>query len=141
MEPGIDILNCGTGHTEVRFNNDDPIELERAKRIIKDMLKRGYVLFIEGPDKKLIRVNSFNPDTGCYIIADLAEPEVKDWFDEKVLAPLKEEACASPAPEEPEPEPEPQPEPTKGRKGKRKAIFEVPVQNVRTTAIARSAGG
>lgn len=68
--PGIDILNCGHGHMEVRFNEKDPLELERAKRIIGDMLRRGYVLFVEGADKALIRVERFDAEKGVYIIAD-----------------------------------------------------------------------
>lgn len=44
-EPGIDILNAGLGHMEIRFNSEDPLEGVRAERIIADMLKRGYALF------------------------------------------------------------------------------------------------
>lgn len=68
--PGIDVLNAGLGHLEIKFNKDDPMETVRAERIIADMLKRGYALFVEGADKALIRVEKFDAKTGCYIIAD-----------------------------------------------------------------------
>lgn len=66
----LDILNCGEGHLEIHFDEKDVIELERAKRIIGDMLKRGYALFIHGKDDALIRVKRFLPKAGLYIIAD-----------------------------------------------------------------------
>jgi hypothetical protein len=77
----IDILNCGTGHTEIRITEDNPIEMERAKRIIQDMLKRGYALFVHGTDGALIKVKKFDPEHMTYIVADgatvppEAEPE------------------------------------------------------------------
>lgn len=122
--PGIDILNCSGGHIEVRFDGKDAMELERAKRVITDMLKRGYVLFIEGPDGKLTRVERFDPEKFCYIVAD---------------GPLYAGDTPS-AVEEPDNTPPPQPPPvTHGRRGR--ASKEVPVASVRTTAIGRSAGG
>jgi hypothetical protein len=126
--PGIDILNCGTGHTEVRIDQSNPIEIERAKRIITDMLRRGYVLFVEGPDHALTRVERFDPEKGVYIIADLGEPEIH------LLPPGVEGAPLSPA------APEPQPMPT-GLKRSRGRKAEVPMTSTRATAIARTAGG
>lgn len=70
MTGQLDVLNCGEGHLEIRYDQDDPIETERAKRVIQDMLKRGYALFIEGKDKALIRVKKFVPKAGTFIIAD-----------------------------------------------------------------------
>lgn len=68
----LDILNCGAGHLELKLTDKDPIEIERAKRIIQDMLKRGYALFIHGKDKALIRVKKFDPKKLVYVIADLS---------------------------------------------------------------------
>ena len=68
--PGLHILNTGHGHMEVNFDNGDPVELERARRIITDMLKRGYLLFIEGADGVLIKVEGFDEKTSRYIIGD-----------------------------------------------------------------------
>jgi hypothetical protein len=120
--PGIDILNCGRGHAEVHFDNGDPVELERGKRIIEDMLRRGYVLFIEGADKALIRVESFNAERGTYIIAD---------------GPLY--AGDEGAVTEPEPTAAAPDAPSKRGRGRQKR--EVGIATVKTTAIARSAGG
>lgn len=124
-EPGIDILNTGHGHTEVRFTGENAVEMERAKRIIQDMLRRGYVLFVEGADKALIRVQSFDPEKNVYIIAD---------------GPLYAGEVSPAAVEDPPPAtaPAPGPPPKRGRGRPRR---EVPVDKVRTTAIARSAGG
>lgn len=133
-EPGIDILNCGTGHTEVRIDRSNPIEIARAKRVIMDMLRRGYVLFVEGADGTLIRVENFDAEKGVYIIGDLGEPP----------------ASASPMPLQVTQESVPLPDPLiihppgekpqrRGRGRPRKT--EVPMDQVRTTAIARTAGG
>lgn len=111
--PGLDILNVGAGHMELRFDKD-PMELERAKRIITDMLKRGYVLFVEGKDQKLQRVQAFDPEKMVYLIADLGEETV----------PVPEVGSAPPA--------------TK-RKGRPRK--EVPIASVRATALGRSSGG
>lgn len=73
----LDILNCGKGHMEIRFDKEDAIETARASRVIQDMLARGYALFIEGADKKLTRVESFDEKQGAYIIADSAKQPAK----------------------------------------------------------------
>lgn len=66
----IEVLNVGEGHLEIRFNEKDVIETARAKRIIQDMLRRGYALFVHGKDDAMVRVKKFLPATGTYIIAD-----------------------------------------------------------------------
>jgi hypothetical protein len=70
MTGQLDILSCGEGHLEIKYNEKDPIETERAKRIIGDMLKRGYALFIHGKNDALIRVKRFIATAGTFIIAD-----------------------------------------------------------------------
>ena len=65
----VDVLNTGSGHIELRFNENDPMELERAKRIITDLLRRGYALFIhEG--ETVVKVREFDPAKNVYIVAD-----------------------------------------------------------------------
>lgn len=66
----LDILSCGEGDIKIVFDQNNPIELERARRIIKDCLKRGYALFVHGTDNALIRVKKFVEGTAEYIIAD-----------------------------------------------------------------------
>lgn len=77
MQGQLDILNCGEGHMEIKFDEKDQIETERAKRVIQDMLKRGYSLFIQGEGNELIRVKEFDSKKGVYIIADGATEEPK----------------------------------------------------------------
>lgn len=110
----LDILNVGAGHIEIRFDTKDPIETTRAARIVQDMLRRGYALFVEGKDKTMLRVQRFHADEGVYIIADGAEipPETE--------------------PEEPIP-------PTEKRKPGRPR--KIKMGKAKVTAIGRSAGG
>lgn len=123
MIPGLDILNTGKGHAEVNFDHNDPIEMERGKRIIEDMLKRGYLLFIHGDDGKMVRVLSFDSTKGRYIIGDGAL-----YAGSEPLEPDPAEEPAPPATPEPK------------RRG-RPAKAAVSMTSVRATAIGRSAGG
>lgn len=122
--PGLDILNTGTGHTEIRFDQGNPMETDRAKRMITDMLRRGYVLFVEEEAGKPIRVESFNPERGVYIVSDVpgvSAPEEKPKEQEEPS--YVEEA------------------PQKKKPGSPRKEREIPVESVRATAIGRSAGG
>ena len=65
----VDVLNCGSGHLKFSFDSGE-VEAERASRVVQDMLRRGYALFIEGKAGKMIKVKSFDPKTREYIIAD-----------------------------------------------------------------------
>jgi hypothetical protein len=66
----LDVLNCGEGDIKITFNGDDPMEMARAERIIVDMLKRGYAIFVHGKGDKLIRVHRFKPGKNTYLLAD-----------------------------------------------------------------------
>lgn len=76
----LDVLACGAGDIKITFDDANPLEVERAKRIIKDMLKRGYSLFVHGADNALIRVKKFDEKKGVYLIADgpTVPPEAED---------------------------------------------------------------
>lgn len=114
--PGLDILNTGHGHMEVNFDKDDPIEIERARRIITDMIERGYNLFIEGKDGRMSRVLAFDPETDRYIIGDGAVHPASEPIDKHSLkqrVPRKQ----------------------------RKTAAAVPMREVRATAMGPSAGG
>lgn len=65
----IDALSTGAGDIKLCWNANDPMEVERAKRVIEDMLKRGYALFIQSEGGKLTKVKRFKPDTCEYVIA------------------------------------------------------------------------
>lgn len=127
MKPGIDILNTGKGHAEVNFSIEDPIEMERGKRIITDMLRRGYLLFIHGDDGKMVRVESFCEKTGRYIIGDGALYAGSEPIHPEVVQ-LTEATPESPTSPEPK---------RRGRPPK----AAVPMATVRATSIGRSAGG
>lgn len=73
MSGQLDFLNCGAGHMEIRFSPKDEAETSRAKNIIKDVLKRGYALFVHGTDNRLVRVKRFDAGKGCYVIVDSKE--------------------------------------------------------------------
>lgn len=101
------------GHLEISFKEGDVLELERAKRIIGDMLKRGYSLFVHGKDQALIRVKKFDDKHNVFIIAD--GPTVP----------------AEALPVEPK---------KRGRPRKEKDVA-VPMTKAKATVVGRSAGG
>lgn len=76
MELGI--LNVGAGDTKISFDPTKPEELERSKRIVTDMLRRGFVILIQVGETELdgrkeptyVRVKEFRAETCEYIIAD-----------------------------------------------------------------------
>lgn len=67
-EPGIDVLSIGHGDIKITYG-DDPQEVARAAQVVKDMLRRGYALFVHGPDGKLVRVEAFDAEKREYIVA------------------------------------------------------------------------
>ena len=74
----LDILNCGAGHLAIRFEKDNPDEVVKARRIIQDMLRRGYTILVETEDGGTRRVKRFDPKRDEYIIEELAPaPAVK----------------------------------------------------------------
>lgn len=66
----LSVLNCGKGDIRIKLDKDSPIEVLKAKRMIQDMLKRGYLLAIEGKDGKLIPVDHFDAEAGEYIVCE-----------------------------------------------------------------------
>lgn len=82
MIGSVAILNVGAGDTKLSFDPSKPKEVERAAKIVKDMLRRGFVLLIEvGKDEKgplYRRAIDFDAETTEYIIAgdpeDATEP-------------------------------------------------------------------
>jgi len=81
MTGQIGILNVGAGDTKLSFDKNNPAERERAKRIVQDMLKRGYAILVEvgkADDGEQIyrRAKDFDPETCEYIIAGGPEDQV-----------------------------------------------------------------
>jgi hypothetical protein len=78
----IGILNVGAGDTKLVFDKDNPMERARSGRIVADMLKRGYVLFIDTGGKNYQRVLQFREDVCEYVIADM-DPIVAERHDQE----------------------------------------------------------
>lgn len=110
----IDILNVGLGDLKVRFNPNDPADVEKAQSMIEKMLRQGYAICIEEPDGTYKRVKRFDKKRDCYIVTEVAGVE--------------------------EEEQEERPKATRaGRKNSREVAR--PRAKTRATAIGRSAGG
>lgn len=92
MSGDVGILNVGAGDTKLSFDPTNPVEAIRAARIVKDMLRRGYVLLVRQPDGKHVRALDFDENTHEYIIADLDSPP------EKPHAEVEEPKKAEPQP-------------------------------------------
>jgi hypothetical protein len=75
INPGIDVLNTGYGDFELRFDENKPDEVQKAKETITDMLKRGYVIFVHQGEETL-RVRKFDPHKNVYIIGSTPAEEV-----------------------------------------------------------------
>lgn len=121
----IDCLNCGAGDISLSWNANDPMEIERAMRVVKDMIRRGYALFVKGTDGKMTKVKAFDEADGCYLIADGPEGS----------APPSYIAEPEPAAEPTEPQQMPEPE-LKKKRGR-----PVKMSHAKVVAVGRSAGG
>jgi hypothetical protein len=142
MTGSIGILNVGAGDTKLIFDKDNPAELIRAARIVKDMLRRGYALLIEVEKdgaKRYERVRDFREDTCEYIIADfdptVAEPEKAQTVEQ----PQTHEQAAPPAAEAGEEGAE-KPSTKKPGRG-RPRTRAIHASTTTGVAVARSAGG
>lgn len=69
----LSVLNCAAGDINIKFDKDDPKDVENARKIIQDMQRRGYVIFIQD-GKETKRVDGFDPKTCEYL---LREPETE----------------------------------------------------------------
>lgn len=114
MTGTISVLNAGAGDMKFSFNSDDPLEVARAQRCVEDMLRRGYMLFVE-TGGKLHRVEGFDPARCEYIVAD---------------GPGSDSAAEPKKPEPKKPEPKP-------RKGRRR----VAAKGSKATGVPKTAGG
>lgn len=122
----LSILNVGDGDTKLTFDPEKPDEAKRAAGILKDMMRRGFVILIQvgEQDGEAIyrRAHDFDENTHEYIIAGTpAEMEIGN---------VKEPSSL----------------PEKGRKAKvparaRSSQTRIPAQGTRATAVARTAGG
>lgn len=134
----IGVLNVGAGDTKLVFDKNNPGEVIRSARIVKDMLRRGYALLIEvdvGKGKKAFqRVKEFREDTCEYIIADFdpieaATVDAQEHAEKQEVEGSTESAAGEAAGAR---------LPPAKRGGKTRAV---PATGTRGVAVARSAGG
>lgn len=127
----VNILSVGEGHIKISFDSKDPAEAIRAKRIVKDMLRRGYALLVQvggqGDKAQFQRALDFDETAGEYIIADL---------DSEVAAKADAEDTAAPAATA-----STTPQPRKKLYRGRQAIIRVPASGAKVISVARTAGG
>lgn len=110
----LSILNAGEGDIAITFNKDDATDADRAIKMLVDMQKRGYGIFVRMEDGTYARAESIDASRGVYVVTlpDL----VTEPSDEKAPAKAKRG----------------------GRRGRRK---EMPVTRTHAVGVARSAGG
>ena len=137
----LEILNVQGGDVQITFTRGDVAETIRAKRIVTDMLRRGYALVVEverDGKKAYERVQSFDEERGEYIIADLDSEIGANTMNDVKLKPSTDAAkvneasglclCGKPIRH-------------RGAcKGKRQET-RLPMEKTRATAVGRSAGG
>lgn len=131
MTGSVGILNVGCGDTKLSFNKDDPAECIRAARIVKDMIRRGYVLLVkvsETPEgeKKYQRAKDFDENTCEYLIADF-DPIVAACVDDDEAAALQDEGVIGDVERKPR---------RAGNRSKR-----LPASTTEAVAVPRTAGG
>ena len=110
----LSILNVYKGDIEIKFDTNDRADIEKARNIISDMLKRGYTLLVE-IDGAYQRAIGFDETVGAYIVSDSKEVES-----------VEEKA---------------QPKEVKAKKGKAIRRRRLSIASTNAVAIARSAGG
>lgn len=135
---GLDVLNCNLGDLKLSFDPANPVQMDRAKRAVRDMLRRGYVIFVE-VDGKLHRVKQFDESKCEYIITDAPGVESDDDDNESTLQEQGEAATESSQEELPEREASSKSAGKKGGKGK--STKRVPAAGAKATSIAPRAGG
>jgi len=121
MAGTVAILNVAAGDTKLTFDPEKPDEVKRSASIVKDMIRRGFVLLIEvGSDEKgpiYRRALDFDETASEYIIAGDAPAlhQEKPGIVQSALPP---------------------------RQRKQKAAkVRVPAARTQAVAIARTAGG
>lgn len=119
MNGTLGILNVGAGDTKLTFDKSNPKERKRAAKIVDDMLKRGYAVFIQAGEKNgeplYQRAHAFDPETCEYLIfGDPEDDENEGSTNEQKSAPSRRKAATP----------------------KR-----VPADATRAVAVSRSAGG
>ena len=76
--PGmLEVLSVGKGDLKITVGGPDPAEIEKGRKLIEDMLRAGYGIFVE-TDKGLTRVKRFNPKRMSYVVTEFPEGEPEE---------------------------------------------------------------
>lgn len=125
----VGILNVGAGDTKLSFDPKKPAEVKRSAKIVKDMIRRGFIVLIEiGKDEKgpiYRRALDFDESVAEYIIAgdpipSTASEKENDSHDQKPAGSTKGKRKASKA---------------------RTSRTRVAASRTNAVAVARTAGG
>lgn len=71
----LTVPNIGLGDLEINFDKGVKEDIERARGIIEDMLKRGYTIYVELSDGSTRRVERFDGRMNHYIVTDANKPK------------------------------------------------------------------
>lgn len=138
----IDVLNVGAGHLKIEYSKADAIERERARRMVTDMLRRGYSLFVEVEGGELALVKEFDAEREVYIVSDV--PARSDEAEPRPRIPAGVRTAEL---RDDEPEPLPSAPETAlcakclKPKHRGRCTKEIPMRTAKVTAVGRSAGG
>jgi len=137
----LEILNVQGGDVKITFDKGDIGDTLRAKRIITDMLRRGYAIIVEVERegvKAYERIVAFDETKGEYLIADFdpmaAHQSDMDETAERLkrLSEQHEAELALPEPSAPT---------ENAKRGRPKKYKKLPMESTKATAIGRTAGG
>lgn len=146
MTGTVGILNVGAGDTKLTFDKDNPIETARAARIVTDMIRRGYVLFVEVVEdgKKVFRrALNFDERTAEYIIADLDPLKAQEVDNADAAARTSDEpqVARGGLDDGPAVEAEQVPSPSLPKRRGRPPTKRVPASSTKAISVGRTAGG
>jgi hypothetical protein len=122
----LNCLSVSEGDITISFDSNNIAEAIRAKRMITDMLRRGYALLIRMDDGTHTRCLEFDEKRSEYIVADF-DPTPTTNYD-------KDEETATPASTY---QPEPEPTIKKSTRGRKR----LDMSTSHATAVAPSSGG
>lgn len=71
----LSVLNCLMGDLKVSFDEAKPEEVANARAMITDLLRKGFLIFIETPEGT-VRATGFDEKTNEYLVKS-PEPKMK----------------------------------------------------------------
>ena len=124
----LSILNAGAGDIKLSYDNSNVAEAIRAKRMIEDMMKRGYALLVED-NGVYTRATAFDSQHGEYIIADYEPQAAATTRTEAQEKTFPDPTSIDAGPSLPK------------RRGRPAGTKRVSMEKVKAVGVARSAGG